>query len=129
MMLSPSDRSRLIGLLGMCGSDHIGERANAASLADKFLRERRLSWANVVLPNVAPLVQTPRPAPSPWRETVAKCRATQGNLSPWEQQFLARLDGFPSPSAKQAAILQEIAVRLGVVEAPDSKRARHGGAR
>jgi hypothetical protein len=119
MALSPSERARLIGLLGMCGSAFDGERANAASLADRFLRDRKLSWADVVLPNAAPPV-APSPPPAPraasWRETVARCRATPGSLRAWEIGFLAGLDRFPRLSAKQRTILQEIAVRLGVAE-------------
>ncbi len=41
-------RERFVKLLGKLGSDHDGERANAASLCTKLLREHRLTWADVV---------------------------------------------------------------------------------
>ena len=43
-MLSPSDRTRLVALLGMLGSAHPGERDNAAILIEKFRKERNLTW-------------------------------------------------------------------------------------
>jgi hypothetical protein len=46
--LSEPDRTRLVRLLGMLGSDHQGERANAGALADRFIRERELTWEQVV---------------------------------------------------------------------------------
>jgi hypothetical protein len=41
-------RERFGKLLGKLGSDQDGERANAASLCTKLLREHRLTWADVV---------------------------------------------------------------------------------
>ena len=42
------DRSRLVKLLGMLGSDHAGERASAGLAADQLVRSKGLSWADVV---------------------------------------------------------------------------------
>jgi hypothetical protein len=51
--LSPADKDRLIKLLGMMGSDHMGERAVAAAKADELIRSHGMTWADVVLPTTA----------------------------------------------------------------------------
>ena len=43
-MLSHADRTRLVRLLGMLGSNHHGEVANAGSLADRLVRDRGQTW-------------------------------------------------------------------------------------
>jgi len=45
----PFDKARLIKLLGMLGSDHDGERASAALLATRMLKEAGLVWADLVI--------------------------------------------------------------------------------
>ena len=47
--LDPDTVARLVKLLGMCGSAFEGERANAAALADQFLRQRGLTWREVIV--------------------------------------------------------------------------------
>jgi len=42
------DRDRLAKLLGMCGSHHEGERANAARMASDMVREAGLTWPEVL---------------------------------------------------------------------------------
>lgn len=42
------DRDRLIKLLGLLGSDHEGERGNAARMASDLLRGAGLTWAEVI---------------------------------------------------------------------------------
>jgi hypothetical protein len=48
MMPAPAFRKRLALLCGMLGSDHHGERANAAALATKLIREQGLTWEQVI---------------------------------------------------------------------------------
>ena len=52
------DRDRLVKLCGMFGSDHPGERANAAAAADKMIRDAGMRWPEVLLPAL------PRPTAS-----------------------------------------------------------------
>jgi hypothetical protein len=47
-MISTVDRLRLAALLGMLGSNHVGERENAAQLVEQFRRQRNLSWADLL---------------------------------------------------------------------------------
>lgn len=46
--LEGKDRDRLVALLGMMGSDGDGEALNAARLAVKFLKDRKMTWAEVI---------------------------------------------------------------------------------
>lgn len=48
--MTPEIRARLVRLLGMLGSAHDGERANAAALADRLVRGLGLTWTDVVRP-------------------------------------------------------------------------------
>lgn len=45
--MSPEKRIRLIQLLGMMGSDHDGEKLNAARLVMRLLGEEGLTWQEV----------------------------------------------------------------------------------
>jgi hypothetical protein len=59
--MTEADRKRLIAILGMLGSNAVGERDNAARLAEEFRRKHGLSWADLL----AATPSAPQPAPSP----------------------------------------------------------------
>jgi hypothetical protein len=107
-VLEASDLDRLSKLCGLFSSDHDGERANAAGLADRFLRDRGWRWTDVLTaPSLSP------PDPPAWQSTVAACRARPDRLSAWELDFLAELATYRHPpSGKQADILARIAARV-----------------
>jgi hypothetical protein len=46
-LMSRRDRKKLVKLLAMLGSDHAGERDNAARAIERLRRERGLSWAKI----------------------------------------------------------------------------------
>ena len=48
MALSPPERARLVNILGMLGSAHDGERASAALLATRMVRDRGITWADLI---------------------------------------------------------------------------------
>lgn len=54
--------TRFLGVVGRLGSSFDGERATAAALATKMLREAGLTWADVVQP---PQPEQPEPRPAP----------------------------------------------------------------
>lgn len=57
--MTPETRARLVRLLGMCGSSHDGERASAAALADRLVRDAGLVWEQVVaaaVPAIGPAI-------------------------------------------------------------------------
>jgi hypothetical protein len=68
--MTAADRKRLAALLGMLGSSHAGERANAAEAVEKFRIRHRLTWDEILEQRVAPPVIEPMPEapppPHPW---------------------------------------------------------------
>jgi hypothetical protein len=103
-MNSPSDRERLVKLLGMLGSAHDGERAAAGLKAHELIRRHGLTWSDIVLA----LPETP-PKPIGWREKVQACKAQCHCLNDKEHAFvrsLARWRG--TPTDKQLAWLDHI---------------------
>jgi len=65
MTISSGDRLNLAALLGMLGSDHVGERDNAAKLVEKFRQRHGLIWADLLASRLmqTPLTELPRPQP------------------------------------------------------------------
>ena len=59
--LSAAERHRLARILGMLGSDHQGERDNAARQAEIFRRKHQLTWAELLA--LPPVDVTPEPLP------------------------------------------------------------------
>ena len=51
--LTPDEASRLAKMLGRLGSDHDGEVLTAAAAVRRFLRERGLTWDDVLASQVA----------------------------------------------------------------------------
>jgi hypothetical protein len=66
MTISAVDRIRLEALLGMLGSNQVGERDNAAQLVEQFRAKRGLAWADVLgrqrLTDIPSNLQGQRPA-------------------------------------------------------------------
>jgi hypothetical protein len=92
--LPPERRTRLARLLGMLGSNHAGEVANAGTMADKLVREAGLTW-ELVLGGITeqdpPPAHDPRGTTAPpWRKMAAKILAA-GNLNDWERGFVEGL--------------------------------------
>jgi hypothetical protein len=113
--LLPADLDRLAKLCGMFGSSFGGERAVAAALADKLVRDAGLTWQAVL---TEPPATLPLSRPVGWRELAAACHARPHSLTPWERDFVAGLGRFPRLSAKQSATLRGIADRVLGRQAP-----------
>ena len=69
----------LAKLLGLLGSDHDGERANAGRMADTFVRQLGLTWFDVIF--IAP----------PWQAMAKVCREKAHELSAKEIDFVANV--------------------------------------
>jgi hypothetical protein len=69
-LLNTDDVERLAKPCGMFGSDHVGERATAAQMANKLVRARGLTWSDVIAPTPTP--RSP-PTTSPWQRMVRYC--------------------------------------------------------
>jgi hypothetical protein len=108
--LAAPDRDRLTRLLGMLGSDHLGEVANAGRLADKMVRAAGLTWPDIIAPALSP--PDVDPIGVDWRRTAAACSRYPLLLNRWEADFLAGLPRFARLSCKQRSILVKIVVRL-----------------
>jgi hypothetical protein len=89
---------RLAKLCGMFGSAHEGERAAAAQLADRMLRELGLTWPDVIAVPLAPDDPADDDEVS-WEEALRCCLAHISQLDARSQSFvhsLARWRGEPS---------------------------------
>jgi hypothetical protein len=107
--LPATDRQRLAKLLGLLGSDHSGERDAAGLAAQRLLRERGLTWGDVLTPQS---VEHKAPELGTWRATARQCLERSSSLRAWECGFLADLPKFRRLSTKQRYCLAEIARRV-----------------
>lgn len=109
--LPPALRNRLVGILGRLGSDHDGERAAAGLLASRMLRERGLSWDEVVAtPDAAPT--GPLGAADAGRD-LDLCKRHWNDLGSWMRAFVIGVSNQRRPlTAAQRAKLAEVAAEL-----------------
>ena len=110
--LDCADRQRLARVLGMLGSDHAGERDAAGLAATRILRDRGITWAQVLEP---PRWQErlPREPPQtpPERSDIAVALSAFDRLTEWERGFVVSLRARHRISPRQAEILREIAAK------------------
>lgn len=114
MPLSPSERRKLVAILGMMGSDHDGERAAAAALASRIVRAAGLGWDDLISTAPAPQQQAPGGARdgagSRWQDSddIAVCLKWLGHLNAWECSFVTDLRRARRPlsPAQKAKLLQ-----------------------
>lgn len=104
-LLDPVDATKLAKICGLLGSDHLGERAAAAAMADRIVRDLGLTWFDVVAP--------PRLSVgcSAIGEKVALALRNIGAMSQWERGFLYSVAGKRKLSSKQLAILEELVAK------------------
>ena len=112
---SLADLRRLAGVLARLGSPHDGEKLAAAHLADQFIRDRKVSWSDVLHaePPLAVVIQPTEPRY--WRQCAEELLFEhQGALSAWEETFLQSiLERGRGLSARQEAVLLRIASKCG----------------
>jgi len=107
--LPQADRTKLVKLLALLGSDHPGERDAAGLAAHRLLQKRGLSWEDALTPQPA---ERRLPEHTTWRATCARLMENPRALRPWERTFVADLPNFPRISVKQRYVLNEIAQRV-----------------
>jgi hypothetical protein len=106
---------RLAHICGMFGSDHDGEVVNAARLADRLVRERGLSWSQVIEARAATLQPPRKPAcAAEWRALAMWLRRNfSQHLNSREGQFVAQMTAWRGmPTLKQQTWLTTIAERF-----------------
>jgi hypothetical protein len=109
LRLNEADVNRLVRLLGMLGSDHIGERATAALKADQFVRDHGLTWADVIGAEL-------QISGNPTSELIAEALASRDLLSTIEIRFLRNAAGFAELSDKQRDWLNRIVTKVRVLK-------------
>lgn len=111
--LEPAELDRLAKLCGLFSSDHAGERASAAAMADRFLRDRGLRWPDVFGAPIA--ANDPRDAadlfatwPGGWRNACSFV-LRHGCLSNWERAFAEKISGYVgNATPRQREILRAL---------------------
>lgn len=112
--LPPNELHRLVAICERLASDQLGERAAAALLVTKFLKDRGVGWADVLHAEPAPVVVVD--SNRAWSDTATDLLADhQETLNDWEASFLASILGRARGlSDKQTATLVKIADKCGV---------------
>ena len=115
--LTEAEIDRLAKILGLLSSDQAGERATAGAMAWRFIRERKLTWGELLRPRSAE--SPPLPAPGlGWRRIARECLAVDAEvdaLSDWEHRFCQVIaERCWPPTTKQLRVLTRIAAGLGV---------------
>ena len=107
--LGRADREKLAKLLGLLSSDQAGERDAAGLAAQRLLKQRGISWAEVLIHQPA---ERRLPEMGTWRTTCRRLMENPRALRPWERTFVADLPNFGRISVKQRYVLTEIAKRV-----------------
>ena len=124
--LDPRDLDRFGKILGLLGSDHLGERAAAAAKATEFLTARELAWCDVteMLKHPPVVVHSPAPAPTP-RSHQMDARHCLGSGTRWkdhEAKFLQQMTSqFRRPSDAQRDWLDGLLDRAVAAERRTSR--------
>ena len=107
--LGQAEREKLAKLLGLLSSEHSGERDAAGLAAQRFLKQRGISWVEVLIPQPA---ERRLPEFGTWRATCRRLMERPRDLRAWERTFVADLPNFGRISVKQRYVLTEIAKRV-----------------
>lgn len=107
--LTPAELRKLVGVLGRLGSDFDGERAAAALLASRLLRDRGLTWDDLL--GIKPQREAPRRNQA-CNQGLGFCLRHVERLTEWEQGFVRSLAMRSRMSPKQVEILQKLIVKL-----------------
>jgi len=100
--LDPRDADKLARICGLFGSDHEGERATAAAMADNLLRQRGLSWHQIIVPRQSSTIE----------ELIATAMSRPDCLTIWEDGFIRGIRGRQYLTQKQLTKLRDIAGRV-----------------
>jgi hypothetical protein len=101
--LPKKELERLAAVCGMFGSDHIGERAAAAALADRLIRQAGLRWCDV-------LALAPVTSAAVAITIVGEIRSALRSpvINDWERRFLISISGRQYLTPKQENKLGQI---------------------
>lgn len=119
--LSRAERDRLVKLLALMSSDHVGERASAGQMATRMLKGRGLSWCDVIR-DEQPIWKEPtrpqapaKPPTTPAASWMAQIRfvlSQEASLTAWERSFAVSLGSRSRITPRQADVLVQLVDRL-----------------
>lgn len=117
--VDPKAATRLGKLCGLLGSDHEGERSNAAALATRELRALGMSWQELVARAFPRCIQAPAHAAAPasgdrWcREMLRRLLGVQHLLTGWEAAIVENIAAKgPAMTLRDVVKLCEIIERV-----------------
>ncbi|MBF0507829.1 MAG: DUF2786 domain-containing protein [Deltaproteobacteria bacterium] len=127
MTIPPEILDRVTKLVGMTDSAFDGEALNAIRMANKLLKEHRLSWPQVLQPRPmvsvsTSAISTSRPAPTSgpytsWLAKIDRIKFCWADLNGWERNFLQGVAGQVGKgrklTEKQAGILDRLFTQFG----------------
>ena len=122
-LLTARDRDKLVRVLGLTASPHVGERATAAWQASELLRSRNLTWDALIAPALAPPETQARSEPRssaplyPWSSKLQFILDRSHYLTQWELHFATDMACRWKISPKQGGVLARIYDRLAMTEA------------
>ncbi len=99
---------KLAKLCGLFGSDHLGERAAAAQMADKIVREHGLTWSAVISPPPKAISTSSASV----EEQIDFALNHEDMLNAWEWGFLNGIRGRQFLTDKQLAKLGKIVAKV-----------------
>lgn len=107
--LDPNVADKLAKLCGLFGSDHDGERASAAAMAEKLIRSYGLTWPQVISSSASRFGSTPGIGGLTIEEQIDfVLREGDGVLNAWEEGFLRGIRGRQFLTGKQLSKLSAI---------------------
>lgn len=129
--LTAAERTRLVGILGRLGSSFEGERDAAALAATRFLKDRGITWDDVIPPPACAsstsgkwgTYQGDRREPPPWpkgstdwKSDLAFCLRHLAEMADWPANFALSISRqrkvlSPGQAAKLAEIANDLAAR------------------
>jgi hypothetical protein len=105
------DITILVKVLGMLGSNHVGERAAAALKADQLVKQLGLRWPDII--SVERTAITVAADEIDWREMIRVCHGGSDELSVKERGFIDSLSHWRgTPTPKQIKWLIDIYQRF-----------------
>jgi hypothetical protein len=118
--LTARELELLVKLCGLFSSHFPDEVAAAAARADKILRERGLTWNDVLRLPIGREIAEAACAdgdpfatwPGGWRDACQFVLRHPELLSKWERTFCAKIEGWHSISPKQRPILRDMLDRV-----------------
>lgn len=116
-VLDPQTVDRLNKLMGLLGSDHVGERASAAAAADRLLRKHGLTWREFIERHHGGDLRhhgADQTETRSLKDTIEFCLAHREAINDWEFNFLSdiRTKFVLGLSQRQLAKLGDISAKV-----------------